>query len=152
MKTPRLALAALLALPLGAAAPPAPEALASQARSLAGNLMLSLQGELFAAMKDGGPIRALDVCRVRAPEIATATATIDAFTGGHDNPAYDTLLIDYVWGFVAKHAGAGFNPHVTTGVAPKAYLDQMLAEPFASFSFSPAGAAVYQLGQFATGD
>jgi hypothetical protein len=75
MKTPRLALAALLALPLTAAAPPAPEALASQARSLAGNLMLSLQGELFAAMKDGGPVRALDVCRVRAPEIATATAT-----------------------------------------------------------------------------
>jgi len=75
MKTPRLALAALLALPLTAAAPPAPEALASQARSLAGNLMLSLQGELFAAMKDGGPVRALDVCRVRAPEIASATAT-----------------------------------------------------------------------------
>jgi hypothetical protein len=36
--------------------------------------MLSLQGELFAAMKNGGPVKALDVCRVRAPEIAAATA------------------------------------------------------------------------------
>ena len=74
MKTSRLALAALLALPLIAAEPPSPEALASQARSLAGNLMLSLQGELFTAMKEGGPVKALDVCRVRAPEIAVATA------------------------------------------------------------------------------
>ncbi len=75
MKTPRFALAALVALPLVAAAPPSPEALASQARGLAGNLMLSLQGELFAAMKEGGPVKALDVCRVKAPEIARATAT-----------------------------------------------------------------------------
>ncbi len=75
MKTPRLALAALLALPLTAAEPPSPEALAAQARGLAGNLMLSLQGELFAAMKSGGPVAALDVCRVKAPQIATATAT-----------------------------------------------------------------------------
>lgn len=75
MKTLRFALAALLALPLVAATPPSPEALASQARGLAGNLMLSLQGELFAAMKDGGPVKALDVCRVNAPEIARATAT-----------------------------------------------------------------------------
>lgn len=75
MKTPRLALAALLALPLTAGEPPAPEVLASQARGLAANLMLSLQGELFAAMKGGGPVQAVDVCRVKAPLIATATAT-----------------------------------------------------------------------------
>lgn len=74
MKTPRLALAALLALPLSGQEPPSPEALASQARGLAGNLMLSLQGELFAAMKDGGPVKALEVCRTRAPEIARETA------------------------------------------------------------------------------
>ena len=74
MKTPRLALAAFLALPLTASQAPAPEALASQARSLAGNLTLSLQGELFAAMKEGGPVKALDVCRVKAPKIAADTA------------------------------------------------------------------------------
>ncbi len=75
MKTLRLALVVLAALPLTATEPPSPEALASQARSLAGNLMLSLQGELFAAMKSGGPVAAVDVCRVKAPQIATSTAT-----------------------------------------------------------------------------
>lgn len=82
MKVSRTLLAALLALPLTAAEPPAPEALASQARGLAGNLMLSLQGELFAAMKAGGPVKALEVCRSRAPEIASATAMGTPWTIG----------------------------------------------------------------------
>ena len=43
-----------------------------------------------------------------------------------------------------------FSPHVSTGLAPKTYLDKLLAEPFELFTFSPAGAAVYQLGQFGT--
>jgi hypothetical protein len=34
--------------------------------------------------------------------------------------------------------------------SPTAYLDKMLAEPFEPFTFSPAGAAVYQLGPFGT--
>jgi hypothetical protein len=75
MKTPRIALAVLFALPLAAADAPSPETLAAQARGLSGNLMLSLQGELFAAMKAGGPEKALEVCRARAPEIARASAT-----------------------------------------------------------------------------
>ena len=74
MPVRRLALAALAAFPLVAAEPPAPELLASQARVLCGNLMLSLQGELFAAMKDGGPVKALEVCRTRAPEIARSAS------------------------------------------------------------------------------
>jgi hypothetical protein len=32
----------------------------------------------------------------------------------------------------------------STGLALKSDLDQMLAEPFEAFTFSPAGAAVYQ--------
>jgi hypothetical protein len=47
-------------------------------------------------------------------------------------------------------SGGNFNPHVSTGVAPKEYLDKMLAEPFENFTFSPVGAAVYQLGPFGT--
>jgi len=62
----------------------------------------------------------------------------------------DPLLIDYVSTFVPKSSGESFNPHVTTGVASREYLDKMLAEPFESFTFSPAGAAIYQLGQFGT--
>jgi len=79
-----------------------------------------------------------------------ATGTIDAFTARHDNPAFDAALIDYVGGFAAHHAGAHFNPHVSTGVAPTDYLDAMIAEPFAAFAFAPAGAAIYQLGPFGT--
>jgi hypothetical protein len=42
------------------------------------------------------------------------------------------------------------NPHVSTHVAPTAYLDEMNAEPFETFTFSAAGTAVYQLGLFGT--
>ena len=31
---------------------------------------------------------------------------------------------------------------------PIAYLNEMLAEPFQAFTFSPVGASVYQLGSF----
>ena len=57
-------------------------------------------------------------------------------------------LIDYVADFVTVAAGKKFNPHVTIGVAPQTYLDPMFAEPFEAFTFSPVGAAVYQLGTF----
>jgi hypothetical protein len=79
-----------------------------------------------------------------------ATGLSDAFATTPDDPVIDPLLIDYVSTFVAKSAGEHFSPHVTTGIAPRDYLDRMLAEPFESFTFSPAGAAVYQLGQFGT--
>ena len=75
---------------------------------------------------------------------------IGAFTAPHDNPATDTAMIAYVSSFVRSSAGARFNPHVTIGTAPRTYLDPMLAEPFAPFRFSAAGAAVYQLGPFGT--
>ena len=78
------------------------------------------------------------------------TGPIGAFTAQHDNPATDAAIIQYVSMFVPKMSGENFNPHVSTGVAPKEYLDKMLAEPFENFTFSPAGAAVYQLGPFGT--
>ena len=77
------------------------------------------------------------------------TGTWAAFVTTPDDPN-NAALIEYVSAFVPKATGERFNPHVTTGVAPRAYLDQMLAEPFKAFTFSPAGAAVYQLGQFGT--
>jgi hypothetical protein len=78
------------------------------------------------------------------------TGDSSAFFTTPDDPVIDPFLIKYVSGFVPKGTGENFNPHVTTGVAPKAYLDPMLAAPFEPFTFSPAGAAVYQLGQFGT--
>jgi hypothetical protein len=66
---------------------------------------------------------------------------------GHD---IQEFLIGYVAHFVQVASGKKFNPHVTTGVGTIAYLKTMLAEPFEAFTFSPAGASVYQLGTFGT--
>ena len=78
------------------------------------------------------------------------TGNSSAFVTTPEDPVIDPALIGYVSAFVPKAFGEHFNPHVTTGVAPREYLDKMLAEPFEPFTFSPAGAAVYQLGQFGT--
>jgi hypothetical protein len=56
------------------------------------------------------------------------------------------FLLEYVGNFVQIAAGEKFNPHVTIGVGTEIYLNKMLAEPFPAFTFSPAGASVYQLG------
>jgi hypothetical protein len=112
----------------------------------------------------GGAVGVAGICAKPTPEIlklqadiiaavapfTVATGPIGAFTAPHDNPTMDGMLIDYVATFVQKMSGENFNPHVSTGVAPKEYLDKMLAEPFKPFTFSPAGAAVYQLGPFGT--
>jgi hypothetical protein len=97
-----------------------------------------------------------EILKLQADIIAAAkpfmveTGPIGAFTAPHDDPATDAAIIDYVSTFVPKMSGEKFNPHVSTGVAPRDYLDKMLKEPFENFTFSPAGAAVYQLGPFGT--
>ena len=96
--------------------------------------LLKLQADLIAAV---------------AP-FTVETGDSAAFVTTPDDPVIDPLLIGYVGTFVAKASGEHFNPHVTTGVAPRETLDRMLAEPFEPFSFSPAGAGVYQLGQLGT--
>jgi hypothetical protein len=80
--------------------------------------------------------------------VAVDTGTPAAFAsddGGRDIQAF---LIAYVAHFVTDSAGKRFNPHVTIGVGTETYLNTMLAEPFEAFTFSPAGASVYQLGTF----
>jgi len=96
--------------------------------------LIKLQQELIAAV---------------AP-FKVETGPIGAFTAPHDDPATDAAIIQYVSTFVPKMSSDNYNPHVSTGVAPRGYLDKMLAEPFELFTFSPAGAAVYQLGPFGT--
>ncbi len=96
--------------------------------------IVKLQADIIAAVKP----------------FTVETGPIGAFTAPHDDPATDKAIIQYVSTFVPKMSGENFNPHVSTGVAPIDYLDKMLDEPFVSFTFSPAGAAVYQLGPFGT--
>jgi len=78
------------------------------------------------------------------------TGTAAAYVTTPEDPDIDPLLIEYVAAFVPKATGKNFNPHVTIGIATQDYLKGMLAEPFDVFTFSPAGASVYQLGNFGT--
>ena len=94
--------------------------------------LLRLQRELLAAV---------------AP-FTEKTGTPAAFYSTENGRDIQPGLIDYVADFVTVAAGEKFNPHVTIGVAPQTYLDKMFAEPFKQFTFSPVGAAVYQLGTF----
>jgi 2'-5' RNA ligase superfamily len=93
-----------------------------------------LQDELIAAIKP----------------YTVKTGTPAAFFSTEGGRDIQGALIGYVEHFVTDAAGKRFNPHVTIGVATEAYLNKMLAEPFTSFTFSPAGASVYQLGSFGT--
>jgi 2'-5' RNA ligase len=78
------------------------------------------------------------------------TGTAAAFVTTPEDPDINQPTIDYVAAFVPQATGKDFNPHVTVGLASQDYLKQMLAEPFAGFTFSPAGASVYHLGNFGT--
>jgi len=81
---------------------------------------------------------------------AVKAATAAAFFSTEEGRDIQPALIEYVADFVPKSSGKNFNPHVTIGVATQDYLKKMLAEPFETFTFSPAGAAVYHLGTFGT--
>ena len=78
------------------------------------------------------------------------TGTPAAFMSTENGRDIQKFLIGYVAHFVQIAAGEKFNPHVTIGVGTITYLKTMLAEPFEAFTFSPAGASVYQLGSFGT--
>ena len=78
------------------------------------------------------------------------TGTASAFASTEGGRDIQPGLIEYVADFATSSAGTKFNPHVTIGVASEVYLDEMLAEPFKTFGFSPVGASVYQLGSFGT--
>jgi len=73
-----------------------------------------------------------------------------AFATSPGNSDIQPALMDYVAAFVPKYTGTHYNPHVTIGVASQDYLKGMLAEPFKVFTFSPAGASIYQLGSYGT--
>src|SRR5260221_5544234 len=53
---------------------------------------------------------------------AVKTGTSAAFVTG-DVPEVLLGLITYVSDFVPKHSGENYHPHVTTGLAPRTYLD-----------------------------
>jgi hypothetical protein len=78
------------------------------------------------------------------------TGTAAAFVTTNADPDINQPTIDYVAHFVPNDSGSKFNPHVTIGLASQDYLNKMLDEKFEAFTFLPAGASVYHLGNFGT--
>jgi len=78
------------------------------------------------------------------------TGTAAAFATTPEEPGVNDATMHYVQVFVPEHSGKNYLPHVTVGLAPTDYLNEMLAEPFEAFTFSPESASVYQLGNFGT--
>lgn len=78
------------------------------------------------------------------------TGTAAAYVTTPEDPEINAPTRDYVENFVPRQMGANYNPHVTTGVGMKEDLDKLLAAKFDSFTFSPAGVSVYQLGNNGT--
>ncbi|HEX7273764.1 MAG TPA: hypothetical protein VF420_16590 [Casimicrobiaceae bacterium] len=76
--------------------------------------------------------------------------TAAAFVTTKDDPDINQPTIDYVAGYVPNQTGTKFNPHVSIGIASQDYLKKMLDETFEAFTFSPAGLAVYHLGNMGT--
>lgn len=76
------ALFAAVSGPSAIAGGPDVEALKTEARTAVKGLMQGLQKELKAALKDGGPVKAINVCKTVAPSIAEQqSATIEMQVG-----------------------------------------------------------------------
>jgi len=90
-----------------------------------------------------------ELIEAEAPfEVPTGTAA--AFVTTPKDPDILAAVIEYVRVFVPDHSGDHYVPHVTVGLGTLEYLDKMNAEPFESFTFSPAGASTYHLGNYGT--
>ncbi len=58
--------------------------------------------------------------------------------------------MQYAQAFVRESSGVHYEPHVTLGVAQKAFIRDLTAEPFTPVEFQPAAVAIHQLGDFGT--
>ena len=73
-----------------------------------------------------------------------------AFVPDATGTPFDPMLFKYVDSFVPATWGSNYNPHVTIGIAPIAWLQNFEKQPFADFTFRATGIEVYQLGNFGT--
>jgi 2'-5' RNA ligase len=73
-----------------------------------------------------------------------------AFVPDKSGTPFDPFLFEYVETFVPQQTGERFNPHVTVGVAPLSWLEELEKRPFDKFTFGAQGIATYQLGNFGT--
>ena len=78
------------------------------------------------------------------------TGTSAAFVTTPQAPNISEDLIHYVSVFVPDHSGDHYVPHVSIGVGTIDFLTSFSSAPFDDFTFSPAGASVYHLGEYGT--
>ena len=78
------------------------------------------------------------------------TGTAAAFVTTPEAPHISEDLIHYVSVFVPDHSGDHYVPHVSVGVGTTDFLKTFSSAPFDDFTFSPAGASVYHLGEYGT--
>jgi hypothetical protein len=81
---------------------------------------------------------------------ARPNGTAAAYVTTPTAPDVNQPTLTYVNGFVPDRTGKNFNPHVTIGVGHIPFVKELLAEPFPTFRFKVAGAAVFHLGNFGT--
>ncbi len=81
---------------------------------------------------------------------AVSGGTVAAFNTNEELPRIDREIVSYVELFVRNSSGQKYKPHVTVGVAHEDFVKELEAMQFESFSFHPAGVAIYQLGNFGT--
>jgi hypothetical protein len=73
-----------------------------------------------------------------------------AFVPDPTGAAFDAMLFTYVDTFAESQSGNKYNPHVTTGTGPLAWVEAREKEPFKVFDFGVDKLAVYRLGNFGT--
>lgn len=96
-------------------------------------------------------LHALQQAVIRAVDVyARQGGDQSAFVPDKSGAPFDPMLFKYVETFVPNQTGSKFNPHVTIGVAPLHWLDELEKKPFNRFSFGAKGLATYQLGNFGT--
>jgi len=88
----------------------------------------------------------IEALKVYAREGGGESAFVPDKSGQPITPA----LFEYVDNYVQSHAGENFHPHVTIGLAPIDWLEELEKKPFDKFVFGAEGIAVYQLGNFGT--
>ena len=73
-----------------------------------------------------------------------------AFVPDPTGTPFPPFLFQYIETFVPNQTGKNYNPHVTIGIAPIGWLENIEQQPFSSFTFGAKGIAVYHLGNFGT--
>jgi hypothetical protein len=76
--------------------------------------------------------------------------TADAYVRTDAEPDINDTTVKYEDAYVPDHSGSNYMAHVTVGLAKLDDLAKIEAEPFDTFTFSPAGLGVYHLGNNGT--